>query len=362
MYRQIGNAVPPPLAKIIASAIRPEALLKKKVRVLDLCAGIGGFRAGCSLVKNPDIEFEVVGFAEIDKYAKKAYESMYDTKHEAYIGDIKSFTRKDGDDFQGGFLKRNASRSKTIRENVPNHDILFAGFPCQPFSIMGSDLGVHDMLDRGELIFDLVEIIREKKPSFFVLENVKGFYTQNSGLLCKKITEELSSIGDGYNVKTWILNAGDFGVPQVRNRLFIVGLSESIECDYLSEPIMVETTPYQKGVHSFLEKDADEKYYLSDKIKKTILSEGTGGWKAKPEINRFVARPLTKTMHKMHRASQDNYYSEAFINGKWDEKTKQVIETKEGKDRVRRITPYESLKIQGFPRRFDSEGLEIWPI
>ena len=240
MYRQIGNAVPPPLAKIIASAIRPETLLKKKVRVLDLCAGIGGFRAGC-LVKNPDIEFEVVGFAEIDKYAKKGLQNRCIWSNMRLTLEISNHLHGKMVMISKVVFEKNASRSKTIRENVPNHDILFAGFPCQPFSIMGSDLGVHDMLDRGELIFDLVEIIREKKPSFFVLENVKGFYTQNSGLLCKKITEELSSIGDGYNVKTWILNAGDFGVPKVRNRLFIVGLSESIECDYLSEPIMVET-------------------------------------------------------------------------------------------------------------------------
>ena len=323
----------------------------KIIRVLDLCSGIGGFRAGFGMLKNPKITFNVVGFAENDDYPKKAYKSMYETKGEIDLGDIKSLTRKDNEKFKGGFLEKSESRSNRISKNVPDHDILFAGFPCQPFSLMGSELGVDDMLGRGELIFDLVEIIREKKPAFFVLENVRRFHTHNSGRLCKLITNELSSIGHGYKVKTWVLNANDFSVPQVRNRLFIVGCSNEIQSDFISDPIKTETTSYDKGVHSFLEKMADDKYYLSNKIKKTILSEGTGGWKAKSEINRFIARPLTKTMHKMHRASQDNYYSDSFIHGKWDEELQEIVETPNGKDRIRRITPYEALKIQGFPEK-----------
>ena len=145
----------------------------KNVRVLDLCAGIGGFRAGCEILNNPDVSFDVVGFAEVDKYPKIAYKSMYGTDDELDLGDIKLLTRTDGEEFKGGFLEKSESRSKRIEQNVPDHDLLFAGFPCQPFSQMGSELGVEDMLGRGELIFDLVEIIREKQPDFFVLENVK---------------------------------------------------------------------------------------------------------------------------------------------------------------------------------------------
>lgn len=330
----------------------------KKLRVLDLCAGIGGFRAGCEILKFPDVSFDVVGFAEIDKYSKIGYKSMYPTKEELDLGDIKLLTRSDNEEFKGEFLEKSKSRSKRIEENVPDHDILFAGFPCQPFSQMGSELGVADMLGRGELIFDLVEIIRQKQPNFFILENVKKFYTHNNGRLCDLIKNELKVIGSGYEVQTWILNASNFSIPQVRNRLFIVGCKKTILDGELELPQTIEIGEYEKGVHGFLEKDVDEKYYLSERIKKTILSEGTGGWKAKADINKFIARPLTKTMHKMHRASQDNYYSDSFINGKWDKKEKQVIETVEGKNRIRRITPYEALKIQGFSEDLISKVLK----
>lgn len=330
----------------------------KKLRVLDLCAGIGGFRAGCNLLDLPDLKFEVVGFAEIDKYPKIGYKAMYTTKDELDLGDIKLLTRTDGEKFEGGFLKKTESRSKRIKQNIPDHDILFAGFPCQPFSQMGSELGVDDMLGRGELIFDLVEIVREKQPNFFVLENVKKFYTHNNGRLCHLIKNELETIGSGYEVSTWILNAKDFSVPQVRNRLFIVGCKKSLTEAKLEPPTPTHIEPYQKGVHGFLERTVDKKYYLSERIKKTILSEGTGGWKANPEINKFIARPLTKTMHKMHRASQDNYYSDSFIRGKWDENKQQIIETEEGRDRIRRITPYEALKIQGFPEKLIAKLLQ----
>lgn len=330
----------------------------KTLRVLDLCAGIGGFRAGCEILNNPNISFNVVGFAEIDKYPKIAYKAMYDTKDEIDLGDIKFLTRTDGEEFKGGFLKKSVLRSTRIEKNIPNHDILFAGFPCQPFSQMGSELGVDDMLGRGELIFDLVEIIREKQPDYFVLENVKKFYNHNNGRLCELIKNELATIGPGYQVQTWVLNAKDYSVPQVRNRLFIVGCKQTVYDGKLEPPLAVKIDPYEQGVHKFLEQNTDEKYYLSERIKKTILNEGTGGWKAKAEINKFIARPLTKTMHKMHRASQDNYYSDSFINGKWDEVRQQIIETSDGKNRIRRITPYEALKIQGFSESLISKALE----
>ena len=95
-----------------------------------------------------------------------------------------------------------------------------------------------------------------------------------------------------------------------------------------------------------LEKDVDKKYFLSEKIKKTILSSGTGGWKSNPEINKDPARPLTYTMHKMHRASQDNYYDMNYLaNG--------------SKNKIRRITPYEALLIQGFKKNIAKKILNV---
>jgi len=330
----------------------------REIRVLDLCSGIGGFRVGCDLIERTDIKFSVVGYAEIDKYPKVGYQAMFDVNKEIDLGDVKQLTRTAGEEFKGGFLEKKQLRTEKICDGIPDHDILFAGFPCQPFSQMGAGLGVADMLGRGELVFDLIEIIREKQPSFFVLENVKKFFTHNDGRLCDLVKKELKQLGPGYDVKTWVLNAKDFGVPQVRNRLFIIGCKKGLSNGTLEEPKKIQITPYNQGVHRFLEKDVDTKYYLSEQIKKTILSEGTGGWKAKAEINKFIARPLTKTMHKMHRASQDNYYSDSFINGKWDDEKQEVIETNNGSQRIRRITPYEALKIQGFPEHLITKVLK----
>lgn len=350
-----------PVQKSLYNRVKVSKSRKTIIRVLDLCAGIGGFRAGCSLVRNPNIVFKFVGFAEYDKYPKQAYVHAYNTAGEIEISDIKEITRTDVDEFDGGFLKKTPQRSSKIENGIPDHDILFAGFPCQPFSIMGAEAGVDDMLGRGELIFDLVEIIREKRPNFFILENVKKFARHNEGRLCNLVTTELKSIGEGYNVDVRILNANDYGVPQTRNRMFIIGVKKSLSQTQIEETRKKFRSEYFSSVHPFLEKNADSKYYLSEKIKPTILSNGTGGWNAKAEINKLVARPLTKTMHKMHRASQDNYYSDDFINGKWDSAEEKIQSMIEGKNRIRRITPYEALRIQAFPeniiRRLLNSGL-----
>lgn len=334
---------------------------KSVIRVLDLCAGIGGFRAGCSLVRNPNLVFKFVGFAEYDKYPKRAYKYAYKTTGETEISDIKELTRTENDEFDGGFLKKSSERSLKIANGFPDHDILFAGFPCQPFSIMGQEAGVDDMLGRGELIFDLVEIIREKQPNFFVLENVKKFVRHNEGRLCELVVAELRSIGVGYNVEVRILNAKDHGVPQTRNRAFIIGVKKNLDRNQISNTRKSFRSEYFSTVHPFLEKNTNSKYYLSEKIKPTILSSGTGGWSAKAEINKLVARPLTKTMHKLHRASQDNYYSDDFIHGTWDASEKAILTSNQGQNRIRRVTPYEALRIQAFPedviRRLLRSGL-----
>ena len=135
----------------------------------------------------------------------------------------------------------------------------------------------------------------------------------------------------GYKVNVDILNSADFGVPQTRNRTYIVCFAnENIEYNY------PERTPLEEGntLHSILEQDVDQKYFLSDRILPTILSNGTGGYRAKSEIDLPVARPLCATMAKMHRACQDNYVTQ---NG-----------------RVRRLTPRECARLQGF-----DEGFEI---
>ena len=315
------------------------------VRAVDLFSGVGGFRAGAILSAR---EFKFVGHCEKDPYPLKGYKAMFETSDEVDLGDIKAITRSEDEVFSDGFLKPQSARTKRIKRMIPDHDILFAGFPCQPFSDMGGQMGVHDTLGRGNLIFDIVEVLRVKKPSWFVLENVKRFYTHNSGFLRKAVCEHLRSRKLGYDVECWLLNAKNFGVPQTRNRVFIVGRRKDVSQRRLTAPVGSVPEGYGSGVHAILERSVGDRYYLSERIKPTILSNGTGGWDAKAEINKFIARPICKTMHKMHRASQDNYYSDSFINGMWSEEKGGVIETEMGRDRIRRITPREAFRIQSF--------------
>ena len=185
-----------------------------------------------------------------------------------------------------------------------------------------------------------------------MLENVRGLRTIKNGLILKVILENLSK---DYTVFHWLLNSADYGVPQIRRRVFIVGIDKNVSFfrDFTSPPrkIPLKTAIYPTAWH-LLERKVDEKYYLSERIKKTILSNGTGGYFYLSKINQLIARPLCRTMHKMHRASQDNYYSDDFIHGTFDEETWTVRPAKNGSDRIRRITPLEAFRLQGFSDTF----------
>lgn len=209
--------------------------------------------------------------------------------------------------------------NKVVLENIPEHDILVAGFPCQPFSIMGKEQGFDD--HRGSLFFRICEIIEKHEPEVVVLENVGRLLTHKKGETFSVIEKKLQNLG--YTVYRNILNSSDFGVPQTRNRLFIVCFK-----DEKIKFVFPETKPLQEKLKDALEKNVDKKYYLTEKIKKTILSNGSGGYSSKPKTDLDIARPLCATMAKMHRAGQDNY-----------------VTTELG---LRRLTPRECARLQGF--------------
>ena len=121
-----------------------------------------------------------------------------------------------------------------------------------------------------------------------------------------------------YHTKSWVLDSKEYGVPQTRRRLYILGFLDPEIKSKVSKPKEVNN-PKNPTTWHVLEKEVDDRYYLSKKILKTILSNGSGKFKSKSEINKIIARPLTATMHKMHRACQDNYFSDSFIGGKFDD-------------------------------------------
>ncbi len=163
------------------------------IKYLDMYSGIGGFRSALDALGG----FECVGFCEIDKYAKRAYETLYDTKGERYFEDARNI---DPDD-------------------LPDIDLICAGFPCQSFSIAGKQRGFDDT--RGTLFFEVARIAAAKRPALLFLENVRNLLSHDKGRTFETILEVLDDIG--YDVSWMVLNSANFGVPQSRNRVFITG-------------------------------------------------------------------------------------------------------------------------------------------
>ena len=167
-------------------------------KFIDLFAGIGGFRTGFERNK-----CNCVFSSEIDEHAGEMYQANYNEKT------FKDITKID-------------------EKEIPNHDILLAGFPCQPFSIAGEKKGFNDT--RGTLFFDIERILKAKKPKAIVLENVKHFKSHDSGNTLKVVLNALENIG--YTTSWQVLNAKDFGVPQNRERTIIVGSLNAIKFDF----------------------------------------------------------------------------------------------------------------------------------
>lgn len=163
------------------------------LKVFDLFSGCGGFRAAANKAG-----FKTVAYCEINKYAKKFYDSAFNTKGELYFNDA----------------------AKIIQGELPDFDLLTAGFPCQSFSIAGKRQGFKDT--RGTMFFEIARILKDKRPRYFILENVKGLLSHDSGKTFQTILKILSGIGI-YSVEWALLNSKYFNVPQNRERVFIVG-------------------------------------------------------------------------------------------------------------------------------------------
>ena len=316
------------------------------MRHLELFAGIGGFRRALDLLSSDQVmTFDSVGYSEIDPNAVKTYVVNHKpTPEEIVLGDIVAFT---------------ADHERIA--NLPDFELLTGGFPCQTFSMMGKKAGFNE--DRGQMFFRILDIIMVKRPRYVLLENVKNLYTHDNRRTYRRIESELQNLG--YNVISGIFNTVDFCLPQKRSRVLIFASLEPIPKNLgtcIDAGVVKETFDRIVGVSSLitanstveiLSKDVKQKYFLSEKIKPTILSDGSGKFRSNSEINQEVARTLTASMHKMHRACQDNYYSQDYIDsdGKINPaKTKSKEEL--AKLPIRRLTPEEAFVLQGFPAQF----------
>lgn len=203
--------------------------IDKKIRFIDLFAGIGGFRTAMDSLGG-----ECVFSCEIDKYCQKVYEHNYG---DVPFGDITQIDEKE----------------------VPEHDILLGGFPCQAFSIAGKRAGFEDT--RGTLFFDVARIIKEKKPKAFILENVKGLINHNKGNTLAVILETLRNDLEYYVPDPQIVNAKDFGVPQNRERIFIVGFLDNQVAEEFNFPNKIPLTNVIAEIVNLDDVKPDKYYY-----------------------------------------------------------------------------------------------------
>lgn len=317
------------------------------MRHLELFAGIGGFRRAIDLVgQDYHMPVTCVGFSEIESKAVLTYKTNYNTEGELELGDIVKFT----------------SDERNVVE-LPDFDLLTGGFPCQTFSMMGGMAGFQE--DRGQMFFRIMDIVKVKHPMYILLENVKNLMTHDRGKTIRRILQELSA--EGYIVHHDVFNTANYGLPQVRNRTIIFARSSELgEFDFTTELVSQHfnalerdncTLSFYNNTIDVLAKKAADKYYLSQRIKPTILSDGSGKFKSNSEIDKLVARTLTASMHKMHRACQDNYYSDMFINSKGEIRPSTWMSKEElAEIPIRRLTPQEAFMLQGFPSSFASDA------
>jgi DNA (cytosine-5)-methyltransferase 1 len=272
--------------------------MNREYKFIDLFCGIGGFRYAIenAAMRNGD-DSECVFSSDIDKYCQDIYEDNF---KERPSGDISLIDAKE----------------------IPDHNILLAGFPCQPFSIIGQMKGFNDT--RGTLFFEIARILDEKRPEAFVLENVKLLVGHNKGKTIKTIIKTLEDLR--YNVHYKVFNALNFGLPQKRERIFIVGFKDKLS---FSWPSPVKK---MKALDDILEKQVEKKYYVSDKIRKKRLSKNiktnqTAIWHENKAGN-VSAYPYSCAL----RAGAS--YNYLLVNGE------------------RRLTGREMLRLQGFPDSF----------
>lgn len=317
------------------------------MRHLELFAGIGGFRRAIDLVgQDYYIPTQCVAYSEIEPKAVLTYKTNYNTEGEVEMGDIVDFT----------------SENVNI-ESLPNFDLLTGGFPCQTFSMMGAMAGFEE--DRGQMFFRIMDIVKVKHPKYILLENVKNLTTHDKGNTLRRILKELTV--EGYIVHYDVFNTVAYGLPQIRNRTLIFARSsEQGEFVFTSDVVNEHfksinrnkcSLSFYDSTIDILSKNVPAKYYLSQRIKPTILSDGSGKFKSNSEIDKIVARTLTASMHKMHRACQDNYYSDIYIQSDGKTRPSTWMSKEElAEIPIRKLTPQEAFKLQGFPADFASKA------
>jgi DNA (cytosine-5)-methyltransferase 1 len=334
-------------------------------RMIRLATAFSGIGAIEHAFQRLGLKHEIVFAGDVDDKCKQSYFANYDISEDRWFTDIRDF-------------HANQYRGKV--------DLLVGGAPCQAFSMVGKRLGFEDA--RGTLFYEFARLIKESNPKVFIFENVKGLYNHDKGRTWSVMCDIFQELG--YHINYRVLNSKDYGIPQHRERVFCVGFKKMTKFEFPA-PIQLEYKMYDfledyidskyflgdKGVkfvtsHKNREKfytqvngeialcqkrnqefnwhgdfvyhpigdgedfdefvfdvhDVEEKYYLSDKVAKYVLTPGTKNFRTTIQTDLEVARPILQSMHKMHRAGVDNYVTH--------------------KGRIRKLTPRECMRLMGF--------------
>ena len=302
--------------------------MENKIKVIDLFAGIGGIRLGFQkAAKSNGIALECVFTSEIDSYACKTYSKNYKKDDHNPLIDI----------------------TKIDENKIPDFDIVLAGFPCQAFSIAGKRGGFEDT--RGTLFFDVARLIKEKKPKAFLLENVKGLVNHRGGKTLSTILNVLKNDLGYSSTQYKVLNAKNYGVPQNRERIYIVGFKDG--GGGFQFPDILDNT---KVLSDIIEQETvSVKYYLSDvyfesmkKHKARHAAKGNGfGYEIKSNdsiANAIVCGGMGKERNLLIDKRLKDFTPITHIKGKVN---------REG---IRKMTPIEWERLQGFPDNW-TEGV-----
>lgn len=339
-------------------------MLKKKLRVATVFSGIGAVEQA---LKRMDIDHEIVfacdnGDIEIDidsDYELRKIKKMESIKEKKEYADelYRKNTRRTNfvkQSYLANYDLEEARFYKDIRlldgKDYENEvDLLVGGSPCQSFSSVGFQRGLEDT--RGTLFYDFARLLNEIHPKMFIYENVRGLINHDKGNTWEIMRGVFDSLN--YNIYEDVLNAKDYGVPQTRRRVFVVGVHKDLQIDSLysfpPEKVALKHTMQDyllsktklgnfKSINSkitlkYEEGYVDPKYILSDKLKKYVMSTGTKGFYQKVEIDLPIARTVLASMGNRHRAGVDNYTTDI--------------------GEIRMLTEREAHRLMGFDDTYD---------
>ena len=282
----------------------------KKIRVFEAFSGYGSQSIA---LRNIGVDYEVVAISEIDKYAIKAYEAIHGKANN--LGDISKIDIKD----------------------IPEHDLFTYSFPCQDISIAGRQMSLEEGSEtRSSLLWECKKIIEYCKPKYLLMENVKNLISKKHKPYFDKWLDYLESLG--YTNYWKVLNAKDYGVPQNRERVFVVSILGEHKPYEFPKPIKLE-----KRLKDILEIEIDDKYYLSEKVQKRFKQT-----KSDNGENSIIGTtaPEFRTI-----GQRDLVYSKEGIMGTLVatdyKQPKQILETIQGDTSIRKLTPRECFRLMG---------------